>query len=244
MGAKQQPKIGADGRSYFTYGIGASWLVDTGTGNVLYQILGARYTDGEQSYLIAVTSAAGETLREMPLQRLAYLLKSSKQVQEIEQGEDTELPLTMEEVIQYYTSNTKERNKQKRETTAKLKDEKEYQALLAEEKKLATDWTRSLAGNDDRATAIEKRINEIAAKKKAILNGLKVNISLLDPVICTECEGKGVTKDGHICNCALAKSDEIKAYCAAVRLVDRKLKGQFCEKEEEYGSEREKGEDS
>ena len=112
--------------------------MDTETGNVRYQILGARYTDGEQSYLIAVTSAAGETLREMPLQRLAYLLKSSKQVQEIEQGEETELPLTKEEVILYYTSTTKDRNKQKRETTAKLKDEKEYQALLAEEKKLAT----------------------------------------------------------------------------------------------------------
>ena len=85
MGAKQQPKIGADGRSYFTYGIGASWLVDTGTGDVRYQILGARYTDGEQSYLIAVTSAAGETLRDGD--RKAYQRDRGKEKDDIKRVE-------------------------------------------------------------------------------------------------------------------------------------------------------------
>lgn len=39
---------------------------------------------------------------------------------------------------------------------------------------------------------------------------------------CKVCGDSGFTADGHMCECALARSDEIKLYNAELRLAQRK----------------------
>ena len=227
MTKKREQRVGSDGYYYFAYNVNAAYAVKTATGTVTYEIVEAIYREGEQSYTVRVSGKQETRHREMSLQRLNYVLKNAEVTNE---GTPEELPVTKEEVELYYIRCVRLRNKRKREATAKLKEDKEYQKLLAEEKELTPKWAQAIRWENALANELEKRVAIINAKKRAILDKLDVRLSdLKTSEPCEVCAGKGITSKGKICECAFAIKNEIKAYCAAERLVERKKEEQMNE---------------
>lgn len=233
---KYVPRIGDDGYAIYTYGVGALWIVETETGNVHYKIIEPIWNEEGlyEAYIVEVKSEKEQQLREMTLERLNYLLSSSKRTTLMHGGIVRRFPLLREEVERYYQTEAKERSKQKREALAKLKADEEYQAALGEEKLITPLWTRAIAQHSDEESKIEKRMEELALKKKKIFKKYGINAAVLSaPETCAECDGKGITEKGAICACAKAQQNEIQAYSAAARLVERRKKEQFKEDERE-----------
>ena len=221
------PQIGDNGYNYYTYGLGAAWDVETPTGSVRYKIIEPHWDEDDeyQSFTVAVEGQNDVQLREMTLDRLNYLFDHSLNVVQLEVGELVLLPLMKDEVEKYYKKIVSEQHKKKKETTAKLKESKEYQALLIEEKKLIPEWTQSIVLKSDNELDIERRIGEISAKKKEIMLSLGIEPSGLHaPDVCESCAGKGITVKGKICACAKEQAAQIQAYCAAERRVTKAVK--------------------
>lgn len=215
------PRVGNDGYNYFTYGYGQTWSVETDAGKVQYTIEDAYLQDEVQWYSVFVAGGNVSQRREMPIQRFEYMLNSARDVQLLNRGELLEMPVLKNEVEKYYERYVKDRNRRKREANGKLKDNKEYQKLIAEEKELTPRWAIAIVRGND--TEISRSMGEIISKKRAIYQELGIDLSdLLPPEVCGECNNKGITKKGAICACALCKSEEIKAFCAAERFVERK----------------------
>lgn len=224
------PCIGDDGYYYFTFNQGAEYEIHTGTGAAVYTILDCVYQEEQQSYVVGIQVGENKSVREMSLQRLSFLFDNAKSVKAITEGEAKELPVTKAEVELYYARYVKARNKRKREANATLKDDKAYQKLLAEEKDLSPKWAQAICNESADESALEERMKKINAEKRAILDKLGIKPSDLKAVEkCEVCEDKGVTPKGNICACALAQSVKIRAYCAAERLVERKLEEQLNE---------------
>lgn len=216
-----QPKIGKDGYNYFTYGYGTAWQVETDAGTVVYTIVDGFLQDEKQWYVVHVEGDRVSKYREMAIQRLQYILESSQRIELLDDGEPREMPVLKAEVEKYYDRYVKARNKRKREANGKLKDHKDYQKLVSEEKELTPKWAKAILHGSD--TEIERRMEEIISKKRAIYQELGIDLSdLLPPEVCEECNNKGITSKGAICKCALQKEEAIKAYCAAERVVERK----------------------
>ena len=224
----QTPIIGADGYQYYTYGIGATWKVETPSFSMLlYRIIAPHFEeDGEyQTYTVAVESPKDIQIREMTLDRLNYLLESSKKVEKIKDGVAVLLPLMKDEVEKYYQKIVRERVKKKKEANAKLKKHADYQALLGEEKLLIPAWIQASYEAAENEMELEKRVAALAAKRKEIFAELEINASDLNAEDeCETCGGRGITANGRICACAKQKASYIQLYCAAERRVRQAVK--------------------
>ena len=229
--ASPAQRVGDNGYYYFTYDYGAQYEIKTSAGVAVYEILDCIYRDGVESYTVRVTSGGIAKEREITLQRLRYVFGTAQSVQVVHAGEVQELPVTKEEVELYYTRIVKARNKRKREANAILKEDKEYQKLLAEEKELAPKWAQAICNESADECELAEKMSKISAGKRAILQKLNVEASELKTFeACEVCKDKGVTERGEICACACAQSDKIKAYCAAERLVNMRIEEQLNER--------------
>lgn len=222
----QALRIGDDGYYYFTYNNGAKYAVSTGAGITTYEIMDCIYRDEQEYYDVKVTGEYLSTEREMCLQRLRYVFESAKSVTELKEGDLQELPVTQAEVELYYSRYVKLRNKRKREASATLGSDKDYQKLLTEEKELTPLWAQAICNESADEKELAEKMRKINAEKRAIMDKLGVKPSeLKPPETCDKCNGKGVRARGGICECAIKQSVKIKAYCSAERLVER-LKGE------------------
>lgn len=223
----QTPQIGDNGYNYYTYGLGATWRVETPSFSVLYRIIEPHWDEDNeyQSFTVAVESPQGVQLREMTLDRLNYLLDHSLDVVQLDVGELVLLPLMKDEVERYYQKIVRERAKRKKESNAKLKAHAEYQALLGEEKLLVSAWIQASYKGDENEIALKNRVSELAKKRKEIFSALEINSAdLIIESECETCSEKGITAKGRICACAKAQAQYIKAYCAAERRVRQAVK--------------------
>lgn len=232
-------RVGNDGYYYFTYNVGAKYEIKTPMGTVIYEIVSVGMVEENQIYCIHVQGEAINMYREMPIQRLQYILLSAQGVNKIEDGEPEELPATKAEVELYYSRYVKLRNKRKREANAKLKEDKDYQKLVLEEKELTPKWAQAICKESAEAFEIEEKINRLTTEKRAIIEKLGIRLSdLKAPEVCATCGDKGITAKGQICACAIERSAQIKAYCSAERLVERKKEEKMYENEDSENSRR------
>lgn len=224
-------RVGDNGYYYFTYDNGAEYEVKTRAGVAVYEILGCIYRDGVESYTVRVISGGVGSEREITLQRLRYVFDTAQSVEIVKEGEPQELPVTKAEVELYYTRIVKSRNKRKREANAILKDDKDYQKLLAEEKELAPKWAQAICNESADERELAEKMSKISEGKRAIMKKLNVEFSELKTFdACEVCKDKGITPLGDICTCAHAQSDKIKAYCAAERQVTMRMEEQLNER--------------
>lgn len=217
----EKPRVGRDGYYYFEYNVGAKYAVKTDTGIAIYEIIECIYRDEQQTYTVRVCSETLDTYREMSLARLRYIFATAQAMTEMNEGTPEELPVTKGEVELYYTRIVKARNKRRREVNAILKDDKDYQKLLDEEKALSPKWAQAIANESTDERTLEEQMQAIARKKREIMD--KHNVlpaELKAPETCEKCNDKGITGKGDICLCAYKRSLEIKAFCSAERLVE------------------------
>lgn len=218
------PVVGKDGYYYFRYNVNAKYEITTGENAVVYEIVDCAYDNAVQTYSVRVECGDVVKYRDMTIDRLDYLLETSKDVKVLNEGTPCEFPLMKADVMHYYAQEIKGRNKRKREQNAKLKDDKDYQKLIDEEKKLTPKWAQAIAMGAEDADELGERIKQINVEKLAIMEKLGVKPSdLKAPEPCETCGDKGVTSRGVICACAQAQSDKIKAYCSAERLVEKRI---------------------
>lgn len=217
------PVIGANGDYCFRYNQGAKYEIKTGATVATYTIIDCFYESETQTYGVGVESGSVKKYREMTIERLNYLFESAENVKVLNAGEVRCLPITETEVRHYYTYAVKARNKRRREANAKLKDDKDYQKLLAESKELAPRWAQAICNGRADEKDLEAQILENARKKREIMDKLGVRLADLEtPETCELCEDKGITPRGMICTCAYKRSDKIKAFCSAERFVEKK----------------------
>ena len=218
------PVVGKDGYYYFRYNVNAKYEIPTGENAAVYEIVDCAYENNVQTYSVRVECGDVVKYRDMTIDRLNYLFETSQDVKVLNEGMPCEFPLTKSEVMQYYARAIKVRNFRKREANAKLKDDKDYQKLIDEEKKLTPKWSQAIAIGAEDADELGERIKQINVEKLAIMDKLGVKPGdLKAPEPCETCNDKGITPRGAICTCAQAQSDKIKAYCSAERLVEKKI---------------------
>ena len=216
------PVVGNDGYYYFRYTQGAQYEITVGTKTTLYEIVDCYVENETQTYCVRVIYGANVKHRDMTIERLNYLFSQADKINVINAGDKMELPLTKAEVELYYTRHVKLRNKRRRESNAKLKDDKDYQKLLSEEKELSPLWAQAIYNDNADAGELAGKMQEIALKKRAIMDKLGVSpADLKTPETCETCNDKGIMPNGNICACAYARSDKIKAYCGAERHVEQ-----------------------
>ena len=223
---KREHCEGADGRIYFRYAKGASYHFIGSDGVPLfeYTVQDCAYRDGEEWYALACN---GRQLSQEKTSEQTALIFSFFDYEIITPGTPQELPLLDEEVKAYYTDLGKEARKANVEANAKLKDT-EYFKLKAQIDKLspALRFAQS-EGNTQKAEEIAEKIRATAEKQHKILEGCGVDIDILTKKKkCSICSDTGFLPDGTICECALARSDEIKRYNAELRLARRKNLGE------------------
>ena len=216
------PVIGANGDYCFRYNQGAKYEITTGAGVAIYEIVECFYENDVQTYAVGVESDGIKKYREMTIERLNFLFANAENVKELSAGNVCELPITETEVRHYYTFVVKARNKRRREANAKLKDDKDYQKLLAESKELAPKWAQAICQGREDEKDLEAQMQENARKKREIMDKLGVRPADLEvPETCDNCDDKGITPRGMICTCAYAQAEKIKAFCGAERYVER-----------------------
>lgn len=222
-GKKLPPVIdNLTGKQYFNFNVGAEYEVDNYKTNqhYVYKILDCAYLSETEYYTVA---RDGRQLFEpVSANRLRFLLTYNVTATQIAAGERRELPLTVDEVKQFYFDH--------------------YQTVWNREHKAAlarlenTDYSKIqsrinfLAGKAEymkEENRIVKQYFEIL-EEKLKLEGIKVDILLKANVneyylrdepdyICKSCKDTGID-NGAICSCALHQFERIKDYNGKKRL--------------------------
>lgn len=236
----------SDGRYYYDYNQGARFVIHSHRTEekelMLIEIGGMQVTKGgEEMYLIVserkeVRDYLGEWTK---MQLDLYLEMTSATV--AEEGAAVEYPLTVPDVKRFYSARKKSRNKEivnankiligelqtdikgnpKKDKSGKLLYDggiEEYRELLKEkerlEKILAERYANKRVVNHQEHMYRSKCERMIELMRE---NGISVSVYRSEP-ICPECRNSGVDAKGRICLCAVAREEEIKAFCAGERL--------------------------
>lgn len=190
--------------------------------------------------------SAGENSVKLTLAELEEYLAEG-QAEEIESGVAVESPLLIKEVRDYFNERKNAREKAKRECTRKLEGSKvpgkeskgdaQYLELLNKQKELEKQIARAVVRGTDFGNLMAQYEQLIERRKEIITkNGFDWRLYLPEEN-CPHCDGTGVIKQiirkgnkekdekeiaqYRICICAEEQEDEIKAYCAEIRLQKR-----------------------
>lgn len=219
---KHPPIEGDDGRLYFNYPLNARYLFKSTTGAPLfeYEILSCEYVNGEERYYLACNGAmlpGYKTIEQVELIFSFYPYEIT------DRGEPEELPLLDEEVRLFYNDLTKELKKANSEANAKLKGTDYFRLKSQIEGLSAPLRFAKSSGDEKKAAELMKQVNDLKSKQFEILNGMGIDYDVLTKKPkCKICGDSGFVADGHMCECALARSEEIKLYNAELRLAQRK----------------------
>lgn len=222
-GQKLPPYVGADGRLYFNFAQGLEVLIRERSKGAdvideyTYKITACRYIGGTEYYDVeqnGIQKPAPDSAN-----RVKYLI-SRYGVKTLYTGKRLELPLTLDEVQQYY------------DHCARVYDTAyaaamlipEYKAIRAELIKIACKTGYAEAYHRfDQVAELETRQAELQKQANNILRAHYINPDDLKTAPrCERCGGKGFDVFG-VCSCAERQSDKIKAYNAAERLRLRRL---------------------
>lgn len=216
---KISPYIGEDGELYFNYAVGAEYKFSSAGVKFIQRIVSCEYEDGKEYYRL---ESAGKLLPsrfsiaelETMLGRLPY--------EQTATGEREKLPLLKEEVEQFYAQRARERNFANAEENKKLKGTEYFKLMKAcgtQKKQLM------LAQAEQRTADIEELQGKIKASEESmakLIKEKKVDLSVLSKTVdCERCYDTGFV-GGEICECALERAEQIKAFNAALRRAARK----------------------
>ena len=216
-GNKIPPARGSDGRLYFNFGVGSQYIFypDNGEKPFDYLILASEYVGNTEYYNI---QSNGKTIpRPISANRLKFLL-STIRCELIEPGEQLELPLLREEVDEFYLAWNAERTITREAARKKLR-KTEYGNLYSEIRRLVMQTGIAEAKGDEQETArlnAELERKKTAAQKILDSNGITAEM-LSNDYLCEKCKDSGMRTEAVICDCAHARTEEIKKYCAAKR---------------------------
>lgn len=216
MTEPKKPYVGEDGRLYFNYPLGAEYEFTTAAGKRFsLRIVDCEYESGTEYYYL---ESAGKILpTRFSVEKLEKQL-AAMYYETICEGERQELPLLLEEVESYFAERTKERNFANVEANKQLKGT-EYHSLVKAQAGIRRRLMLAEAdGREDDIANIKKELEQNAAARVKILAAKNIDYKVLTKVPdCPVCGDTGIV-DGEICECALERAEQIKAYNAALRL--------------------------
>lgn len=221
-GQKMAYYEGADGKLYYNFAQGLKVVLREGKGETAeeytLEIVGCHFSSGTEYYDIArdgVTQPYAQSAN-----RVKFLL-SRYSIKTLADGERLELPLILEEVQRYYSH----RYHVYLKTSKQAEAIPEYKALTYELRGFGYKIGTALAyERTEEAASLQKKQFEIQRRIEAVLKSNGINPADLQEQKCDKCDGKGFDYFG-ICDCALAQSAKIKAFCAAERRQLKKLTG-------------------
>ena len=221
-GQKMAYYEGADGKLYYNFAQGLKVVLREGKGETAeeytLEIVGCHFSSGTEYYDIArdgVTQPYAQSAN-----RVKFLL-SRYGIKTLADGERLELPLILEEVQRYYSH----RYHVYLKTSKQAEAIPEYKALTYELRGFGYKIGTALAyERTEEAASLQKKQFEIQRRIEAVLKSNGINPADLQEQKCDKCDGKGFDYFG-ICDCALAQSAKIKAFCAAERRQLKRLTG-------------------
>lgn len=218
MSEQKKPYVGDDGRLYFNYPVGAEVEFRTAAGKRFrLRIVDCEYENGTEYYYL---ESAGKMLpTRFSVDKLEKQLTAAP-YETIEEGELQEFPLLVEEVQLYYAERTKELNFDNAEANKKLGGT-QHKALVRAAGSLKKRLMLAEAdGREEDAAQIREALSENAAKRAQILADKGIDYRVLTKVKdCEICGDTGIV-DGKICECAIERTEQIKAFNAALRLAE------------------------
>lgn len=219
-GKKKPPVEGEDGRLYYNFALHSKYKINKTVphgmkGDCIYEISDMQYVNDTEYYDVLCD---GELKKAISANRLVYLLDFGA-AELIQQGEMCELPLLPFEVSMFYNSKgaaqRAEQKKAKQLIAADIEWKKLNETLQAKPQEISK---ALLNGKPAEVASLERQAEEDKRKLLHFLEGKGVNVDLLErQPTCKICYGTGITATG-ICNCATARADEIKSFCAAERI--------------------------
>ncbi len=215
-GKRLEPVIGADGRLYYNYGVGASYRIRDADGSeVLFEIIACRYSDSCVEYYTCTRNGA-KSRNEYSANRIHIILHYDL-FETLSEGKCEELPLTVTEVTAYAQgiAQAKASAVQSLKNTDYFAKEKELKSIMLD-KAFA-----EVKGQVERVAELEERERQLFAKQQSILQSKKIDPRILrETVFCTACNETGI-KGIRVCACAQKQSKEIKDYNAVLRRTSK-----------------------
>lgn len=226
-GEKMRPYVGANGRLYFNYCLGAEYLceemqrIEAGGRTApqfrrfVYKVERCEYVRGTEYYYMSRDGRALTT--PFAANRLHYVLHFMM-IDELAQGTRQELPLTAEEIRIYFAARKAQFEACQSEAYRILKSIPRYAALNQEQTRLCIKIGYAEARGAD-AAALEAEYHRVTGEIDALCNAAGINpVYLRESERCPLCGGTGLTATGAPCSCALKLEETIKDYCAALRI--------------------------
>lgn len=213
-------RLGADGKLYFKYNKGAEYELHPQFADPFrYLVLSCELDEQTETEYYRIESAGEELPARFSVSQLEFML-SHRPCEQVSVGEPVELPLLAEEVKAFFAAKRKDVNKANAAENAKLKGTA-YFSIDTAKRSITENLRLFRSVGDERAAALEKKLQELSAEQEKILTEKGIDLKVLTKTPdCKECGDSGM-KDGRICACALAMADKIKAYNAEVRLSRR-----------------------
>lgn len=213
---------GSDGRLYYNYGLGAEYrLYQNGREVTKVRIVDCIYDYRSESEKYVLESEEQPTEMVYEKDKLERLLTYGE-AEETDCGVAQEYPLMKEEVRLYYEFRSQARTRERNEAEKYMEGTTGYKAL----KKQCTDLGNLLAQaiTEERETVeiLLTRYKEVKEKLIGLIESKGKKAELFEPERkCPECKGRGLRKNGTICNCAREQEKAIKQWNAEERLKKR-----------------------
>ena len=212
MGQKMQPYVGANGRLYYNYGVGAKYVFRENGKEYTFEIADCCMQNGTEYYTCMQN---GEPYwNKFTANRIHFLLHFNL-FETVSEGLRQELPLTTDEVTTYY-----KRKMQERDAAVKSLGNTDYFAKSKELQNIVIEkGLASAHGQTEKLEELVKREGELMTKQSSILKTKKIDPAVLRGVkFCGKCGYTGVIGK-NICSCAKKMQSEIKEYNAIMRRV-------------------------
>lgn len=223
-----RPLVGANGRLYFNYCLGAEFLCEevrqVTAGNraapqfrrFVYKVERCEYIDGREYYYISRDGRAISS--PFTVNRLHYVLHFS-QIDELAAGTRQELPLTADEVRVYYAARAERYEARREEALRILKGIPRYMSLNKMQTQLCIRMGYAEAQGAD-CTELESKYRSVCDEIDELCRAAGIDPQYLkERERCQKCGGSGLNAAGEPCSCALRIEETIKDYCARLRIA-------------------------
>lgn len=213
QGEKIKPFINEKGRKCFNYGQGAKYLCEDMTSGdqvkyIVYQIERCEYRNGTEYYHI---KRDGRALpNAITANRLHYILNFTL-VDVLDEGERQELPLTMDDIREYFAAQKSKREQARKIVEQEIEKNEEYKQIAKRINHLAIFIAfGEMQGQD--VTKQEQEIKDLQAYAQAKLKRKGINPEILKKKNeCPYCYNTGIYRGG-ICKCAKQIEEDIKEF--------------------------------
>lgn len=213
---------GADGKLYFSYNLGAEYLLrPTFAQPFIYRVASCEFDEECETEYYQIESAGELLPSRFTVERLKLLLGQLPN-EKVTEGEPVEIPLLVEEVRAYFAVKRQEVNGANAEANRKLKGAAYYSYAAVIRKNTELLYLAESNGETEKAAEYEKKLQELKAAQAKILSDKKIDLRVLTKAAdCKLCGDSGIVGN-KICDCARDLSDKIKLFNAKKRLNAKK----------------------